>query len=220
ATLLAAVAVGYFLRPPLHNLPINHWMHKVQWLAMLSEGVLISLLIESLHRARRKGMEANQALHEHQALLSGVISSAMDGIITVDAEHRITFFNPGAEKMFGWAAQQALGQPLNRFIPERFHEQLASHIHQSASSQSVLYGLHSNGTAFPMEVLISEVDLAGQKLFTAIMRDATEQKQAEEHLCRNRDRLSLAMDVSKLGTYDRYIPENRMEWSARALAIM
>jgi len=221
ATLLAAFAVGYFLFPPLQSLSINHWMHKAQWLALLSEGVLISLLIESLHRARRKGMQANQALHENQALLSGVISFAMDGIITVDAEHRIMFFNPGAEKMFGWAAQQALGQPLNRFIPERFREQLASHIHQSSSSQSgLLYGLRSNGTEFPMEVSISQVDVAGQKLFIAIVRDVTEQRQAEEHLRRNRDRLSLAMDVSKLGTYDCYIPENRMEWSARALAIM
>jgi PAS domain S-box-containing protein len=107
ATLLSCLAAGYFLLPPLHNLAISGWMHKIQWTAMLAEGILVSLLTESLYRAKRKSMQANQL-----------------------------------------------------------------------------------------------------------------QKQGEEHLRRSRDRLSLAMDVSRLGTYDRYLSEDRMEWSERALAAM
>ena len=229
ATLLSGLAVGYFLLPPLHSMAIANWMHKVQWLAMLAEGILISLLTESLHHAQRKGVEANQALQKNQALLSGVISSAMDGIIAINEDHGITLFNPGAERMFGCTLQEAMGKPLNRFIPERFRTQHTLHIHHFAHSDLTqqmpgksgpLYGLRGDGTEFPAEVSISKVDVVGHKLFTAFVRDVTKQKQAEEHLRRNRDRLSLAMDVSKLGTYDRYLPENRIVFSERALAIM
>ena len=229
ATLLSGLAAGYYLLPPLHSLAISDWMHKTQWLAMMAEGILISLLTESLHRTRWKSEKANKSLRENQALLAGVISSAMDGIIAVDEDHRITLFNPGAERMFGCTLQEALGQPLNHFIPERFRTQHTAHVrhfassalaHQMMGKSAPLFGLRNNGTEFPIEVSISKVDVSGHKLFTALVRDVTGQKQTEEHLRRNRDRLSLALDVSKLGTYDRYIPENRMEFSDRALAAM
>jgi PAS domain S-box-containing protein len=229
ATLLAGLAVGYFLLPPLHSLAISDWIHKTQWLAMLTEGILVSLLTESLLRVRRKGKEAYQSLQKNQALLSGVISSTMDGIIAVDSNHRVTLFNPGAEQMFGCSAQEAVGQSLNRFIPERFRTRHTLHInefarsdvsHQMTGKSGPLYGLRNNGTEFPIAASISQIDMSGHKMYAALVRDATEQKQAEEHLRRNRDHLSLALDVSKLGTYDRYIPEDRMEWSERALEIM
>lgn len=229
ATLLSALAAGYFLLPPIRNLAITNWMHRIEWISMAGMGVLISLLVESLHRARKKNEQAIQKLNEQQTRLHGVISSAMDGIITVDAQHQITLFNSGAEKMFGCSAAEAVGQPLDRFMPERFRENHLSYINNFASTHlthrmtgigSPLYGLRANGEEFPIEVSVSQIDCAGQKLFTAIVRDVTHKKQAEEALLQNRDRLSLAMDVANLGTYDRYIPENRMEWSPRALAMM
>ena len=55
-----------------------------------------------------------------EALLAGIIASAMDAVITVDSEQRVTLFNKAAEKMFRLPAAEALGQPLDRFIPPRF----------------------------------------------------------------------------------------------------
>jgi PAS domain S-box-containing protein len=231
ATLFAALAGGYFLLPPFHTLAIENWIHHVQWLSMVTEGILISLLVESLHRTRRQSEQANLKLHEQQARLAGVISSALDGIITVDTERCITLFNSGAEKMFNCSAAEAVGHPLDRFIPERFREYLTTHLQQFASTQithqmlgsaGTLCGLRASGSTtgeeFPIEVSISQVDLAGQKLFTAIVRDMTEHRRAEAELRRGRDRLSLAMDVAKLGTWELYIPDETIEWSPLALA--
>src|SRR5207253_10312943 len=68
-----------------------------------------------------------EALRASQSRLSGVIESAMDAILTVDAQQRILLFNRAAEKMFGCSAREALGQSLNRFIPERFRPAHGEH---------------------------------------------------------------------------------------------
>src|SRR5205814_1839853 len=64
--------------------------------------------------------DAEEKLRRSQAQLAGVIASAMDAIITVDQEQRIILFNGAAERMFLFPAEDAIGQSLDRFIPERF----------------------------------------------------------------------------------------------------
>src|SRR5690606_28968157 len=64
--------------------------------------------------------KAEQALRESEARLAGVIDSAMDAIITVDSQQRVVLFNAAAERMFRCPADQALGSPLDRFIPARY----------------------------------------------------------------------------------------------------
>ena len=68
-----------------------------------------------------------QAVRESYEQLAGIIASAMNAIITVNAAQHIVMFNQAAEKMFGVAEQEALYQPLDRFIPARF--QTAHHRH-------------------------------------------------------------------------------------------
>ena len=55
-----------------------------------------------------------------QARLLGIIRSSMEAIITIDENQRIVMFNPMAERLFGCPASEALGAPLERFVPERF----------------------------------------------------------------------------------------------------
>ena len=69
-------------------------------------------------RAKRPDREATA--RESEVRLEAIVRSAMDAIITVDSDQRIVLFNAAAEKMFGCAAAEAIGQPLERFIPERF----------------------------------------------------------------------------------------------------
>ncbi len=135
--------------------------------------------------------ETEEALRESQARLAGVVESAMDAIITVDGGQRVLLFNRAAEKMFRCAAADALGQPLDRFIPERFRAAHASHVPafgRSEVSSRVMAGaravpaLRADGEEFPVEASISQVEAGGQKLYTVILRDITEHKQAEERL--------------------------------------
>jgi signal transduction histidine kinase/ActR/RegA family two-component response regulator len=71
---------------------------------------------------------AEQELVEGRQRLAGIVGSAMDAIISVDAAQRIVLFNAAAEKMFRCPATEAIGQPLDRFIPERFRVAHAGHV--------------------------------------------------------------------------------------------
>lgn len=141
---------------------------------------------DAAHRAQLAAQST--ALQSIEARLSGIINSAMDGIITADHEHRIVLFNPAAEQMFGYRADQMLGQPLDKLIPMRMRPTHSAHVQKFGSTGSTsrrmgalgtIFGLRANGTEFPIEASISHVDTGGQKLFTVILRDITERKRLE-----------------------------------------
>jgi len=147
----------------------------------------------------RKRAEA--ALSDSEGRLAGIIASAMDCIITVDEQQRIVLFNCAAEKMFRCPAEEAIGQPLTRFIPERFHASHGEHIrkfgetgvtNRAMGPKDLLWALRADGQEFQIEASISHVVTGGKKLFTVILRDVTERKQAEEM----RERLAAVVDSS------------------------
>jgi PAS domain S-box-containing protein len=121
----------------------------------------------------------------------GIIASAMDAIITVDADQHIVLFNPAAEKMFGLAAQDALGTELSRFIPERYRQAHAQQVEtfgrtgqstRHMGGAGAISGLRASGEEFPIEASISQVDTPEGKLFTVILRDVTARRRTEERL--------------------------------------
>ena len=134
---------------------------------------------------------AGERLKAQQAQLEGIIGSAMDAIITVDERNRVMLFNHAAESMFLCPAGDAIGESLERFIPERFTQasdgQMSVFRWLRAASPSrgpydILFGLRSNGEEFPFEASVSHVRVDGQDLVTVILRDITERKVAEEAL--------------------------------------
>jgi PAS domain S-box-containing protein len=130
-------------------------------------------------------VRAEESLRESKERLAGIVSSAMDAIITVDEDQWVVLFNNAAERMFGCPAAEALGRPFNRFIPERFrdaHTELVRRFGETGgASQAMrpLTALRANGEEFPIEAAISKIEVGGRKLYTLILRDITERKQAE-----------------------------------------
>lgn len=143
--------------------------------------------------ARRREL-AEQALRSSEQRLSGIVNSAMDGIITVDRFQRIVLFNTAAERIFGCAAADAFGRDLDHFIPPRFRDAHRRHL-QSYGETGVtahamrppgtLFGIRSDGVEFPMEATISQVESEGEKLYTVILRDVTLRRQSEEALAKS-----------------------------------
>lgn len=132
--------------------------------------------------------QAEQALRESKERLAGIVSSAMDAIITVDQDQRIVLFNEAAERMFGCTVAETMGQPLNRFIPDRFrdaHTEDIRHFGENSGANRpmgklrALSALRADGTEFPIEASISKIEIGGRKLYTVIHRDITERIQAE-----------------------------------------
>ena len=131
------------------------------------------------------------ALRHSQERLLGIISSAMDAIITVDDNQRIIVFNKAAEQIFCCRAAEALGQPLDKFIPLRFRAVHRQHIRtfgetgtssRSMYSPGTLMGLRADGKEFPVEATISQVKTASENLYTVILRDISVRKRTEDEL--------------------------------------
>jgi PAS domain S-box-containing protein len=140
---------------------------------------------------QRKG--AAEALRRSEAKFSGIVSIASEAIISVDKDQRITFFNEGAEKIFGYSKSDVVGANLDRLIPERFRAVHRGHFASFAAGResartmgerSEIFGLRKNGETFPAEASISKVSVDGTMFFSVVLRDVTRRKRVEEALRR------------------------------------
>jgi PAS domain S-box-containing protein len=142
------------------------------------------------------------ALSDTQARLGAIVDSAMDAMVTVDENQKIVLFNRAAEQVFGVRREDALGASLDRFLPARFRGAHRAHVEhfgrtgvtsRRMGDVTTLWGLRANGTnegeEFPIEASISQVIEDGRRLFTAILRDVTLRRQAEEALKRSEQEL-------------------------------
>ncbi|MFC5499376.1 PAS domain S-box protein [Caenimonas terrae] len=151
------------------------------------QGKLYTVILRDV--TERVNSEEQQA--RMAARLSGLLDSAMDGIITVDAAQHIVLYNRAAEKIFGWPAAAVLGQPMSRLLPERFRTSHAEHVRQFGATGvtsrrmgdgTVIYGRRAGGEEFPLDASISQLDTPEGKLYTVILRDVTERVRAQEDL--------------------------------------
>ena len=133
-------------------------------------------------------MQIPVELRSLEARFAGILETAEDAVISVDADQRITVFNRAAEKSFGYTAAEVIGQPLELLLPDRSaasHRQLIEGFdHSSVTARRMgelreVFGRRKNGSEFPAEASISKLNLPGGKLFTAFLRDVTERKQIE-----------------------------------------
>ena len=151
--------------------------------------VLFSVLIlrtaRSLGRADQQRRAAEQARHEQHAQLTGIIDSAMDAVIMVDSRQRIALFNPAAEVIFGRTAADALGQPLDMLLPASAWAVHAEHIRsfdprgrasRRMAGARTVFGLRANGETFPIEASVSQLEVDGERYYTAILRDVTQRQ--------------------------------------------
>jgi len=135
--------------------------------------------------------DAEEKLQISRLRLDGIIESAMDAIITVDEGQQVVLFNRAAVQMFGCSAQEAIGQPIVRFLPTRFRAAHRRHI-QSFGQAGVtsrkmgrlgtVSGLRADGEEFPVEAAISHIAVEGKKYYTVILRDITEHRRVTEEL--------------------------------------
>ena len=142
-------------------------------------------------RAELERLRAESALRESETRLSRVLESAMDAIVTLDAEGRVVLWNTAAEKVFRCAAAEALGRPLERFLTPAFASALESSQRRFARGEQAqpyvwapegLRARRADGEEFPLEATLSHVEVGGRSLFTLILRDVDERRRAEEEL--------------------------------------
>ncbi|HEY4395069.1 MAG TPA: PAS domain S-box protein, partial [Polyangia bacterium] len=120
-------------------------------------------------------IHAQEALRFSEAKFSGIVSISADAIISIDEAEKITVFNTGAEKIFGYSRDEVLGAPLDLLIP-RSAEQGRRH---DVSRLASICGRRKTGEEFPAEASISSLQVGGTRLLTIVLRDVTEREQLE-----------------------------------------
>ncbi len=168
--------------------------------------VLLSAVV--VNRIERRREQSEEELRISTQRFASVVGSAMDAIITLDESQRIIVFNDAAEKMFGCPSWNAIGKTLDRFLPPEIHQRHSQHVRnfgdsgrtsRSMTSPAVLSAIRTNGERFPIEATISHVQVAGQRLYTVILRDITARKHAEETLLLSEARFRSIYEQAAVG---------------------
>jgi PAS domain S-box-containing protein len=138
---------------------------------------------------RRRASE--RALAESEARLRAIVDTAVDAIVTVDASARIERANPAVTRLFGYQPSELIGTPFTHLVGRlpldpsvleapraagRLPGQLETWV--LGVSEEIL-GIRSDGSCFPLEIAISQMWLGERRMFTAIIRDATERRRID-----------------------------------------
>ncbi len=135
---------------------------------------------------RSKG---GKAILESRRRMEAIVQSAMDAIISFDAELRIVLFNPAAERIFGYSSDQVLGKRIGMLFPAEIRAEESESFRAFVSGRDAnrrldghrsLVALRKSGQEFPVEASMSQVTVSGERVGTIILRDVTERKTNEE----------------------------------------
>lgn len=138
--------------------------------------------------SQRKATE--EKLREFLARTKAILDTIVDGVITISDRGCIETVNPAAENIFGYRLDEICGKNVSMLMPEPYraeHDQyLANYLHTGEKKiigiGREVTGKRKDGTTFPLELAISEMEVSGQRMFTGIVRDISERKETEEKL--------------------------------------
>ncbi|MHB1186989.1 sensor histidine kinase [Thiobacillus sp.] len=148
------------------------------------EGGYVLATVHDITRRKR----AEEALTEQSARLAAIVETAVDAIITIDERGTIDSFNPAAERLFGYARDEVLGKNISHLMPAPYREAHDGYLeHYLATGEKRIIGLgrevvaqRKDGTTFPIELSVSEMQVGNRRMFTGLVHDITQRKQAEE----------------------------------------
>ncbi len=131
-----------------------------------------------------------QELRQKQEINSGIINSASDAIVTISEDHIIVGYNRGAEQMFGYTRDEALGQDLTIIIPPPYKAEHRVYVRRYvATREARMIGTHArlsaqrrDGREFPISISFSVAEIRDNLYFTGIIRDITEYQEMEDRV--------------------------------------
>jgi PAS domain S-box-containing protein len=165
--------------------------------------------LTELKQAEQDAAKSIQALAASEALHRSIIVSSIDAIIVIDEEGITREFNPAAEAIFGYSALEAIGRPVGDLIVpikmRNAHHQgmktyLATGIARVIGKRIEVDAVHKDGSLLPVELTVTEVTMAGRRLFTSHIRDLREPKRLAQELEQGRNRLHQVEKLSAMGS--------------------
>jgi PAS domain S-box-containing protein len=185
---------GYYQEEQLHRTKYGEVWVDISVQAIEENGKRYGWVILASVITKRK--LAEEALKRSEEKYRELISTSTDGIVSNDSQMRINLWNQGAEKIFGYKEKEMLGQHIFRIIPEKDIKRMENKFAQLRKTSSreamngmlELVGLRKNGSYVPIELSLSIRKNENAYIATAIIRDITERKEAEEKLRESEER--------------------------------
>lgn len=158
-------------------------------LALLAVTFGFSVFYRANRRSFEEILKTQQELQISETYQRTVIETAADGIIIIDEQGLVESFNPAAEKIFMYAADEIIGKNVNMLMPEPYsseHDGYLDNYHKTSKKKIIgigreVEGLRKDGSVFPLDLAVSEVKVAGKgRRYTGIVRDITERKEVDK----------------------------------------
>ena len=164
----------------------------LRWLQWRASSVPRQSLVYATARDITERRQAEHSLQESEARKSAIMEASPDCIINLDAEGKILEFNPAAARTFGWEGEEGLGRELmEAILPPVLFQSFGPVLKPAESSSGTSYelgnrvelmGLHSSGSEFPFELVVTCTHACDPPLYTAFLRDISERKATEEFI--------------------------------------
>lgn len=164
---------------------------------------------------------------ESAAKFHAVFEAAVDGIVTIDADGSIQDFNPAAERLFGYRAEEVRGRNVSLLMPSPYREEHDGYIRRYLRTGEKriigtgreVSGLRKDGTTFPLYLGVSEARVDGRRFFTGITRDLSERNRADAAVRQSQARYQSVIHAAANVVFS-VSPEHRItEWNASAARV-
>lgn len=141
-------------------------------------------------RLEERVTEASREIHTTREQLEAILSCVPDGVLTLTGDATIDIFGPGAERVFGWRGYEMTGRPAVTLLSPEWGERLIKSIRRFAAEGVLTYtgqgpvemeGRRRDGTLFPLQCTVTRIDIGGQPVFVAAVRDMSEAQMQARH---------------------------------------
>jgi PAS domain S-box-containing protein len=154
---------------------------------------------------RSEQRQAKRALQESEQRYRLLWETSPDAVVLMDEHCHIQFVNPAVEEVFGYGPDEVVEKPFAMLQPERMRALLRLRLDETLRAGAVrvrwrnleTLGLRKDGSEFPMEISMSDLELDGCRRFVCFIRDITDRKRAEEELRENQEQFRVAREIQQ-----------------------
>jgi PAS domain S-box-containing protein len=165
-------------------------------LSPLKTGEGLAMVMATIHDITHR-KEATAALEESEARMRAIFETAVDAIVTIDEKGIIDRINPATERLFGYLESELVGKNVSVLMPAPYrvqHDGYLSHYMRTGEKKIIgsgreVTGQRKDGSVFPMDLAVAEMHFGERRMFTGMVRDISERKQAEKALLQSQTEL-------------------------------
>ncbi|MDA1280961.1 MAG: PAS domain S-box protein, partial [Chloroflexi bacterium] len=162
--------------------------------------------------------------HKSISRYQSVVENTVEGIISIDERGTIESFNPAAERIFGYGAEEVLGHNVSVLMPEPYRGEHDDYVgrYLAGGEKKIIgigrevTGLRKDGTTFPMDLAVGEYSDDEGRKFTGVIRDISERKQAQEALRTSEERLRSVLGAAGMVIIVLSPEFDVLEWNSEA----